>query len=453
MSDRYTAVVNIRYGLDGRRSELLEQAGSLVECVNAHINSGGEIEQRKSFALQNHAFTASMFGIEATASGLVTFGSVASPGTLPTGVSYRRCQHPTGFKVGGAAATMTGAVSCNYAGKAFVLATFDDGNTYAYYGDVATMPLIGSVGKDGNTLYISTGVEGLSSLATDLAAILSAQAATTVTANVNQNGTAIPGDVLLTTNPGVHVSFSPSVVSASGLLSATLLGQNLAPVVPQTASASFFLASGSGGSIEVFAEDWNPTTGFKSLTNGPIAYTTSLAQTAALVAAAINASRSNPNLGYSAVASLTHIAVYGPTVAGGQGVYAFANAHVIRTVITGGTMVASVFPTQFTGYFYISDGPPSQAISSLPFYTNGAFNFLQATVIAQVRGLTGTPTFVWSAGTVLAGNSNLVTFSASGGTCTFSATAGGSFAGNFQCAVTDSGSGAVLTLTILVTLN
>ncbi len=105
MSDKYTQIANFKWGLESRRAELLEQPGALLQCQNAHINSGGEIEQRKSLAKSAAAFGASAglgikpIGLEVTASGLVTFGSQAlvDIGTLPAGVSYRQCPHPTGI--------------------------------------------------------------------------------------------------------------------------------------------------------------------------------------------------------------------------------------------------------------------------------------------------------------------------------------------------------------------
>ena len=76
--------------MDGRREQLVSVPGTLMTLVNAYINSGGEIEQRLSWAKAANAFPSTTFGLQDTDSGLVTFGSVASPGSLPAGVSYQR---------------------------------------------------------------------------------------------------------------------------------------------------------------------------------------------------------------------------------------------------------------------------------------------------------------------------------------------------------------------------
>jgi len=66
-------LTDFRYGLDSRRSELTSRSGVLIKCENAHINQGAEVEKRKAFVktgLPNETF-----GLLATTSGLLTFGS------------------------------------------------------------------------------------------------------------------------------------------------------------------------------------------------------------------------------------------------------------------------------------------------------------------------------------------------------------------------------------------
>jgi hypothetical protein len=171
MADRYTVIQNFKRGLDARRSELTSSPGTLIQCQNAHINSGGEIEQRMSFGVDAVTYPASTFGLQDTSVGLVTFGSVASPGSLPTGVTYQRLTHPTGYYSSGTIA-MTGVVfSCNYLGNAFVIAKWTDGTVLCYYDGSLVLP-----SRDGLVLVQAAGntIESASNLSTDLAAIVNA---------------------------------------------------------------------------------------------------------------------------------------------------------------------------------------------------------------------------------------------------------------------------------------
>src|SRR2546422_809191 len=95
MSDKYVAFENFKWGLDTRKSELTTKPGALLSLINAHINAGGEVEQRKSFAKKT-SFPAGTFGLEATDSGLVTFGSISTPAGLPSGVTYQQLTAPSG---------------------------------------------------------------------------------------------------------------------------------------------------------------------------------------------------------------------------------------------------------------------------------------------------------------------------------------------------------------------
>lgn len=91
MSDKYIQLSNFKYGLDTRRSELTSLPGTLMTCVNAFINAGGEIEKRKAFIKATNLFPTNTFGLQDTDTGLMTFGSDAAPNaSLPTGVTYQR---------------------------------------------------------------------------------------------------------------------------------------------------------------------------------------------------------------------------------------------------------------------------------------------------------------------------------------------------------------------------
>ena len=47
----YQPISDFRGGLDTRKMSLALPAGTLIQCDNAHINQGAEIEKRKAFVL------------------------------------------------------------------------------------------------------------------------------------------------------------------------------------------------------------------------------------------------------------------------------------------------------------------------------------------------------------------------------------------------------------------
>lgn len=373
MSDRYFQIQNFKWGLDGRRSELLDQPGSLVSCVNAHINSGGEIEQRLSFAKSAAAASANVFGFDATASGLVMFGSdIIGNVTLPAGVSYRQCIHPTGWTASRIPAVMVKVIySCNYNGNAFVIAEFNDGRNFAYFGDVSPMVLVGEVGRNGVVLAQAAGPETLANLATDLSAVLGGFMGFTATPNVDVNGNPVNGDVILKTLPGLHIGFTPSQVSAAGNLGVTLLDQNNPGTTGVSANASFYISAGSSGTIDL-------SVGAVDLTGGIVAWQTSNQVTASQVVSAVNARTGIT--GYSALIdplNPVHITVNAPASLG-----ATINGTNLTVSITGGTItVVSIAPQ------------PSLLI--LPNPVNISTGPVQ--VVCYPQGFTGSaPTFSWS---------------------------------------------------------
>lgn len=314
MSDRFIQVTNFRFGLDTRRSELLEGSSALVQCQDAHINAGGEVEQRRSFVKTATSFPVDVFGLEVTQSGLVTFGSFVSPGSLPAGVSYRRCDHPTGFDSGGTAFMDNIIASCNYAGLAFVLAHFTDGNVYAYYGDSTPMPLVSEIGRNGVVLYKSVGVaEGSSENATNLTAAFNAINGLTALANQDINGNVVTGEVIITTAPGVHIGLVPTKQSTSGTLVASLVDQNVNGVAGQPAVAAFFVNVNAGSIASI-------TSGAVNLITGIITAQATQLATAQQIAASINANTGST--GYSSNINQTNgrVHVFSPVGIAGNGV-------------------------------------------------------------------------------------------------------------------------------------
>jgi len=118
----YIVVENYNGGMDRRRIRIDQQANSLYNLVNAHINRGGQIESRKAF-VPTYDLTAGLtFGLGEKQGTLYTFGS-ADPLTvgLPAGVSYQRCQHPDG------STAMTAVIDVDiFNGLLYVIAQFSD---------------------------------------------------------------------------------------------------------------------------------------------------------------------------------------------------------------------------------------------------------------------------------------------------------------------------------------
>lgn len=113
-------------GLDTRRLPETSPGGVLIKARNGHITRGGEFEQRAAF-LQAYTLPADTFGLVATRSGLVVFGSAPAP-TMPAGVAYQRLQHPD------ATPTLTRVLSADVAmGKIYVAAEFSDGAILHFY--------------------------------------------------------------------------------------------------------------------------------------------------------------------------------------------------------------------------------------------------------------------------------------------------------------------------------
>ena len=92
MADKFIQLNSFKFGLDSRREELSSLPGTLFQLINAFINEGGEIEQRKSFVKDAHTYPSNTFGLQDTDTGLKTFGSAATPipNVLPTGVTYQQ---------------------------------------------------------------------------------------------------------------------------------------------------------------------------------------------------------------------------------------------------------------------------------------------------------------------------------------------------------------------------
>lgn len=73
----YQVITDFRQGLDARKFKLALPPGTLLQCDNAHITPGGEIEKRKAFVKVNvpAAYTGIHFGLQPASDGIYIFGS------------------------------------------------------------------------------------------------------------------------------------------------------------------------------------------------------------------------------------------------------------------------------------------------------------------------------------------------------------------------------------------
>jgi len=291
----YISFSNWKYGLDTRRSELTSQPGTLLALTDAVVNEGAEIENRKAFN-QASVAAASTFGLETVSSGLLTFGSIADPGGWTSPVSYQRLQHPAvinGASFNATYHTMT-AVNCStsFGGNAWVVATFSDGNTYAYY--------------NGTPIYawyagtVLRGLEAVDKLATilntNIAAVSGFHVSTLTTgggtsyfdfwSDVGLSYAAVIGDASGTVT---NTDYIQSVTSGSGTLTVQQMFNNVSAVSGVQATGSFWITGGSTGSVTSIKV--NSVT----ITSGTVNFNTNVTQTAADICSNINSFLSSPD--------------------------------------------------------------------------------------------------------------------------------------------------------------
>jgi hypothetical protein len=306
----YFVIEDFRAGMDTRRMPVLSVPGSLLSLVNGHINRGGEIEKRLAFVPQID-MPANTFGLAAVGGTLFTFGSVESvtfPPDAPSNLVYQRLQSASG-------APMASVLQVSaFAGKPYVIAQFDDGSIHHFYDGVRHAEFVEARARTSFTITGGTtgGVQATASF--------------TVTGGINT-----PGDRVLTIRAG-NLAVMTSAVQHNGSNNAT--AQAIADSINAFVGDPDFTAVASGPTVTITAV--TPGTRFNGLAlnisttgsftvgsvsnfaggvdnaitalsvdgvriiDAPILHTGDNAQTATLVAAAINEYQSTPE--YRAVA-------------------------------------------------------------------------------------------------------------------------------------------------------
>ena len=256
----YIEIANFKYGLDARRSILSTVPGALTKLENAHITQGGEIEKRKSFV--SFTMPSDTFGLQAVSGGLLTFGSIATPGAFPVSigtvqVNYQRLQHPNGTTA------MSSVVSSTvFDGLAFVIAEFTDGKRYPYYN--------GSLVTDFTDILRLAHLSTNALFAAHIAGVINAKA-TGFTATQQANPNDFKVDIQGAAGTDFEVSVSEETVG-NGTLSVATTVNPINGSDETLAVGSFRIMAGSEAAQNVLTvKVVSPAAAETTLTNGPSA--------------------------------------------------------------------------------------------------------------------------------------------------------------------------------------
>ena len=347
----YFVIEDFRSGLDSRRMPVLAVPGSLLELTNAHINRGGAIEKRLSFTAQVE-LPADSFGLAAIGGKLYTFGSVASvtlPAAAPANLVYQRLQATSG-----AAMAKILHVSA-FDGLPYVIAQFDDGTIHHFYNGTIHAEFVEARARTSFT--IDGGTAGGTP----------ATASFQVTGGVNSPGDRIlwvrAGTLPILTAPVQHTGNNDTTAAA---IAAAINDYAGAPDFTAVAAGSTVtitaVTPGTGyngmalntsveggftvGSVVNFAGGVdnavaNLTVGGVRLIDEPILHTGDHAETAALVAAAINDFESTPEYRALAVGAKVCVTV--------QEAGTSHNASVLTITTTGDVTTSPVGTANFAG--------------------------------------------------------------------------------------------------------
>lgn len=345
----YYLIEDFRSGLDVRRSPWSSPAGTLQVLTDAHITRGGEIEKRKAF-VEMGTFPATTFGLAADKDGLVTFGSAASPGVLPSGISYQRLQSPNNADMVGVDATTL------FTGNLYVVARYTDGEQWHFYD--------GDLVEDWGAGVVQPYMLNNAGIAAHLAAIINAR---------GQYSASVMGNtVQITGEPGDDYEITAEPANVNGgvndqSLTVNIIQQPVAPVAGTPANGEFAIIGGEAGSgnqidhVRVYNGG-----SFVDLISGPIPFDPAGPNYTALnVVSAIN--NLSDTHGYRAMSIVSRVIIYSPDSAGGS-----SNGRVVQAKSSGAVVLAD-------GSFRVTGGAGggSDTISSI--LANGA-EILGATI-------------------------------------------------------------------------
>lgn len=294
-------------GVDVRRLPETSPGGTLLQGYDGHIDSGGQFRKRAKFE-PSYTLPAGTTGMAATLDGLYVFGHAVAP-ALPAGVSYQRLQHPDGTTA------LSRVLSWDlYAGKLYVAALFADDSKHHFYDGVRVPdwydgrarlsfditegdinPATASTGSfevTGGTL--NAGVNEIQDITIDGVSIISATdidhtgnnatTAAAIAAAINSH-TSVPDYTATSNGQQVRITAAATGVGVNGKAIVVTAAGDV------TTGNFVTMAGGAATSTATLAD-------FKidgvSIISAPVVWATSHTNTAALIAAAINANVSTP---------------------------------------------------------------------------------------------------------------------------------------------------------------
>jgi hypothetical protein len=344
----YIIVDNFKAGLDQRRNALTSEPGTLVQCLNAAITSGGELEKRRGFELKNaieqsvylsashpspfDTVIGTTFGLLSTDTTLYIFGSADQTAEqlaawTAAGLTYQQLKHPAMLQASPPTydankhlmVALTAQTVIN--NKPWVAAKYADGKTFCFY-DGALIRAF----RDGLILDGLTDTEDVAEHIKDMFGRVPGLTAVRSGSNVNIKGVA-----------GQNVSFTLEEDSTHGILGSEQVSAGT-PGTPATSAVGTFKishgATASSGLIANVKVDsvaiMNPAT--------PIAWQTTAAATATAVANAINAYKTATiDTDYTADSNGNTVFLYGPAASA-----ASYNAKAVEVTVSGGMVVGGV---------------------------------------------------------------------------------------------------------------
>ena len=420
----YFVIENFKLGLDSRNFALTAPVGALVRAENCHVTPAGEIEKRKSFTLFATLPTG-CFGLEVTNSGLVTFGSGSAP-AMPSGVAYVQCLHP-GEAAGGTASAMTG-VTCSgtYAGLPWCSARFADGRVFGFYNGALVPGFSSGIVFDGLTATTAIAQNIQDALNRELADPATGVIDYSIehSGSLNDIKAAVGGtfNLILGTN---------LTVGSTGSLGQTLMSTGGAGTAGVGASCIInFTTMGTGFSCTSITAP-NGSGGTCEILGSAVAYSSSMANTIALIRNQINNYNSSPR--YSAAVSGSALTISAPATLGDSVNYSTIATFVVLTYTeVGGTGSTT---GNNTGVIALTAVASPSSVSKSRGPTTGTVILASPTVACAPAGGTAPYAYAW---TCPGFTVNSPTAAAS--SFTASVPIDDSVWGTAYCTVTDSGS-------------
>ena len=399
----YLLIEDFKAGLDTRRLDVTSPPGTLLECQDAHISRGGEVEKRKAF-VSTFILPTGTFGLAATSTSLFTFGSAADP-TVPSGMTYQRLQHPDNLNMVAIVYTE------NFDGKAYVIARYSDNSKIHFYDGVMVEDWVSGVARSGMTSN--------SGIATHFKDLIDAD--TNYSATVAANVVEVTG--------GDNNSFTSSTITTNvsgGTDDQTFVAANTQEAVPGTdetvASGGFRIQGGSSsaGVNKLSALTVNSV----SIITSPVNWVTSDNVTAAAIATEINNTTSTPNYTAESSGNFVTISAISSTGSG-------PNAFVVEATFAGDVVSSN-------GSFDITGGTNAPGTNKIASITVNGIEILSTAVnwatsntataeavAAQIRAYNSSPEYIAHADGATVRISPLITNGSTPNNLTVGVTVGG----------------------------